>query len=92
LAEAGRRTTDHRLFSLAPRVLELSYGYLSGLGMTDIAGARMEERIASVQESSSIAGAAGRPVPRRPAGIPTVDRINPDLRTVGVAAGGVRLH
>jgi len=55
LVELGYVTTDDRLFSLTPRVLELGYGYLSGLGLTDIAVPHMEELVASVQESSSIA-------------------------------------
>jgi IclR family pca regulon transcriptional regulator len=55
LVELGYVTTDDRLFSLSPRVLELGYGYLSGLGLTDIAVPHMEELVASVQESSSIA-------------------------------------
>ncbi|MGH9045750.1 MAG: IclR family transcriptional regulator domain-containing protein, partial [Acidimicrobiales bacterium] len=38
-----------------PKVLELGYSYLSGLGLTDIAVPHMEELVASVQESSSIA-------------------------------------
>ena len=51
----GYVTTDNRLFSLSPRVLELGYSYLSGLGLTEIAVPHMEELVASVQESSSIA-------------------------------------
>lgn len=55
LVELGYVTTDNRRFSLSPRVLELGYSYLSGLGLTDIAVPHMEELVASVQESSSIA-------------------------------------
>ena len=55
LVELGYVTTDNRLFSLSPRVLELGYSYLSGLGLTEIAVPHMEELVASVQESSSIA-------------------------------------
>ncbi len=55
LVELGYVTTDNRLFSLSPKVLELGYSYLSGLGLTDIAVPHMEELVASVQESSSIA-------------------------------------
>ena len=55
LVELGYVTTDHRLFSLSPRVLELGYGYLSGLGLTDVATPHMEELVATVRESSSIA-------------------------------------
>lgn len=55
LVELGYVATGNRLFSLTPRVLELGYGYLSGLGLTEIAVPHMEELVASVKESSSIA-------------------------------------
>ena len=55
LVVLGYVTTDNRLFSLSPRVLELGYSYLSGLGLTEIAVPHMEELVAAVQESSSIA-------------------------------------
>lgn len=55
LVELGYVTVDDRLFSLSPRVLELGYSYLSGLGLTEIAVPHMEELVAAVQESSSIA-------------------------------------
>ena len=55
LVELGYVTSDRRVFSLSPRVLELGYGYLSGLGLTDIATPHMEELVAAVKESSSIA-------------------------------------
>ncbi|MGH8996257.1 MAG: IclR family transcriptional regulator domain-containing protein, partial [Acidimicrobiales bacterium] len=55
LVELGYVTSDNRLFSLSPRVLELGYGYLSGLGLTEVATPHMEELVATVQESSSIA-------------------------------------
>jgi len=55
LVQLGYVTTDKRLFWLSPRVLELGFGYLSGLGLTDIAVPHMEELVAAVQESSSIA-------------------------------------
>jgi len=55
LVQLGYVTTDKRLFRLSPRVLELGFGYLSGLGLTDIAAPHMEELVAAVQESSSIA-------------------------------------
>jgi IclR family pca regulon transcriptional regulator len=55
LVELGYVTTDNRLFSLSPKVLELGYSYLSGLGLTEIAVPHMEELVAVVQESSSIA-------------------------------------
>jgi IclR family pca regulon transcriptional regulator len=55
LVQLGYVTTDKRLFWLSPRVLELGFGYLSGLGLSDIAVPHMEELVAAVQESSSIA-------------------------------------
>ena len=55
LVELGYVTSDGRLFSLSPRVLELGYGYLSGLGLTEVATPHLEELVASVRESSSIA-------------------------------------
>lgn len=55
LVELGYVTTDGRQFSLSPRVLELGYGYLSGLGLTEVATPHLEELVASVRESSSIA-------------------------------------
>jgi IclR family transcriptional regulator, pca regulon regulatory protein len=55
LVQLGYVTTDKRLFWLSPRVLELGFGYLSGLGLTDIAVPHMEELVTAVQESSSIA-------------------------------------
>ncbi len=55
LVELGYVTTDNRRFSLSPKVLELGYSYLSGLGLTEIAVPHMEELVASVRESSSIA-------------------------------------
>jgi len=55
LVQLGYVTTDKRLFWLTPRVLELGFGYLSGLGLTEIAVPHMEELVATVQESSSIA-------------------------------------
>jgi IclR family pca regulon transcriptional regulator len=55
LVELGYVTTDERRFSLSPRVLELGYGYLSGLGLTDVATPHLEELVAALRESSSIA-------------------------------------
>jgi IclR family transcriptional regulator, pca regulon regulatory protein len=55
LVELGYVTTDDRRFSLSPKVLELGYSYLSGLGLAEIAIPHMEELVARVQESSSIA-------------------------------------
>ena len=55
LVELGYVTSDQRRFSLSPRVLELGYGYLSGLGLTEVATPHLEELVAEVKESSSIA-------------------------------------
>lgn len=54
LVELGyvRRAEDR--FSLGPRVLELGYGYLSGLGIADVAQSHMERLVGELNESSSI--------------------------------------
>ena len=44
--------TDGRLFRLTPRVLELGYSYLSGLGFPDVALPHLERLVAEVDESS----------------------------------------
>jgi IclR family transcriptional regulator, pca regulon regulatory protein len=41
-------------FSLRPRVLELGYAYLSGLGLPEVAQPHMEALVARVNESSSV--------------------------------------
>jgi IclR family pca regulon transcriptional regulator len=46
--------TDGRRFALSPRVLELGYAYLSGLGLPDIAEPHLERLAAEVRESSSV--------------------------------------
>jgi IclR family pca regulon transcriptional regulator len=46
--------TDGRLFSLAPRVLELGYAYLSSLTLPEVAEPHLERLVAEVRESSSL--------------------------------------
>src|SRR5580693_3046238 len=54
LVKLGYVRNDGREFSLRPRVLELGYAYLSGLGMPEVAAPHLEELVAQVRESSSI--------------------------------------
>jgi IclR family transcriptional regulator, pca regulon regulatory protein len=54
LVRLGYVRSDGREFSLRPRVLELGYAYLSGLGMPEVASPHLEELVARVRESSSI--------------------------------------
>jgi IclR family pca regulon transcriptional regulator len=54
LVKLGYVRHDGREFSLRPRVLELGYAYLSGLGMPEVAAPHLEELVAQVRESSSI--------------------------------------
>jgi IclR family transcriptional regulator, pca regulon regulatory protein len=54
LVELGYVRGEGREFSLRPRVLELGYAYLSGLGLAEVAQPHMEELVAEVHESSSI--------------------------------------
>lgn len=54
LVKLGYVRNDGRQFSLRPRVLELGYAYLSGLGMPEVASPHLEELVARVRESSSI--------------------------------------
>ncbi|MEV6302838.1 IclR family transcriptional regulator C-terminal domain-containing protein [Actinoplanes sp. NPDC051861] len=55
LTDLGYVRTDGRLFSLAPRVLELGYSYLSSLSLPEVAEPHLERLVAQVRESSSIA-------------------------------------
>lgn len=55
LTELGYVHFDGRMFSLRPRVLELGYAYLSTLGLNEVAAPHMEELVAAMKESSSIA-------------------------------------
>ena len=54
LSELGYVTATDGHFSLCPRVLELGYSYLSGLGLPELAPPHMERLVAQVNESSSI--------------------------------------
>src|SRR5258708_928611 len=54
LVRLGYVRSDGREFSLRPRVLELGYAYLSGLGMPEVAAPHLEELVAKLHESSSI--------------------------------------
>ncbi|HEY6471999.1 MAG TPA: IclR family transcriptional regulator C-terminal domain-containing protein [Acidimicrobiales bacterium] len=55
LVELGYVHADDRFFSLRPRVLELGYAYLSTLSLNEVAAPHMEDLVAHVRESSSIA-------------------------------------
>ena len=55
LTELGYVHSDGRMFSLRPRVLELGYAYLSTLGLNEVAAPHMEELVAKMKESSSVA-------------------------------------
>lgn len=52
LMELGYIQTDGRNFELTPRVLELGYSFLSGLGFPDVALPHLERLVAEVDESS----------------------------------------
>ncbi|GAA4972975.1 IclR family transcriptional regulator domain-containing protein [Actinoplanes utahensis] len=54
LTDLGYVRTDGRLFSLAPRVLELGYSYLSSLSLPEVAEPHLERLVAAVRESSSM--------------------------------------
>jgi IclR family transcriptional regulator, pca regulon regulatory protein len=54
LVELGYVRCHGRLFALRPRVLELGHGYLSGLGLTDVAMPPLEALVATAHESSSV--------------------------------------
>ncbi|MFG2194023.1 IclR family transcriptional regulator C-terminal domain-containing protein [Streptomyces sp. NPDC048639] len=55
LEHLGYAESAGRRFRLLPRVLELGYAHLSGLGFTEIVGPHLEELAARVHESASIA-------------------------------------
>ena len=54
LVELGYVRTDGSLFWLTPRVLELGYSYLSGLGLPEVAGPHLEALANRVHESTSV--------------------------------------
>lgn len=55
LVELGYVRTDGRLFSLAPRILELGYAYLSSMSLPEVAQPHLERLVAEVHESASVA-------------------------------------
>jgi IclR family transcriptional regulator, pca regulon regulatory protein len=54
LVKLGYVRSDGREFSLRPRVLELGYAYLSGLGLPEVAQPHLEALSKKLHESSSI--------------------------------------
>jgi IclR family transcriptional regulator, pca regulon regulatory protein len=54
LVELGYMRTDGRRFSLRPRILELGYAYLSGLGLPEVAMPHLEQLVERMHESSSV--------------------------------------
>lgn len=52
LTELGYVASDGKHFRLTPRVMELGYGYLSGLTLPDIALPHIERLVAEVKQSS----------------------------------------
>lgn len=52
LIELGYIESDGRIFRLTPKVLELGYSFLSGLGFPDVALPHLERLVAEVDESS----------------------------------------
>ncbi|MES2511968.1 MAG: IclR family transcriptional regulator C-terminal domain-containing protein [Pseudomonadota bacterium] len=55
LQSLGYVSTDGKLFSLTPRILDLGFAYLSSMPMWDLAEPVMEALVAKVKESCSIA-------------------------------------
>ena len=53
LSELGYVRADGRLFALTPRVLELGFSYLSGLGLPEIVGPHLESLSKQLNESAS---------------------------------------
>ena len=62
LVTVGYAGTDGAEFWLTPRVLELGYSYLSGLGLPAIAQPRLEELSRHIGESSSLSVLDGHDV------------------------------
>lgn len=52
LMELGYVDSDGRIFTLTPKVLELGYSFLSGLGFPDVALPHLERLVAEVDEGS----------------------------------------
>ena len=55
LQELGHVRSDGRQFSLTPRVLNLGWGYFSSLGLDEVARPLMQDLVAAVEESVSLA-------------------------------------
>lgn len=55
LADLGYVRADRNRFRLTPRVLELGYAYVSGLRLPDVATPHLEQLVAEVGESASLA-------------------------------------
>lgn len=55
LAELGYVASDGRQFSLTPRVLELGYAYLSGLGLPEVAQPHIDRLVDEARDSSEVA-------------------------------------
>src|SRR5262245_27966740 len=62
LVRLGYMRSDGRFFSLAPRVLELGYAYLSSLTLPEVAEPHLEALVAEVNESSSVSVLDGEAV------------------------------
>ncbi|MDO5669957.1 MAG: IclR family transcriptional regulator C-terminal domain-containing protein [Corynebacterium sp.] len=62
LVTVGYASTDGTEFWLTPRVLELGYSYMSGLGLPAIAQPRLEELSRHIGESSSLSVLDGHEV------------------------------
>src|SRR5579872_4876213 len=54
LVELGYVRGNGRLFALRPRILELGFAYLSGLGLSEVVTPHLEALVAMVRESSSV--------------------------------------
>lgn len=54
LVDLGYVRSDGRLFALTPRVLELGYAYLSGLGLPQVARPHLQDLSRAVRESTSV--------------------------------------
>lgn len=55
LVQLGFVAADGDYFRLTPRVLSIGYSYLSSLALPELAHPRMEQLVATVQETSSLA-------------------------------------
>ncbi|MDX3231431.1 IclR family transcriptional regulator domain-containing protein [Streptomyces sp. ME19-01-6] len=81
LVELGYAETDgERLFRPTPRVLELGYAPLAGLGFTDIARPHLRELVGAVHESASLAVLDGGDI-RYVERVPTVRIMSVNITT-----------